>query len=103
MNAGQAFFLLDPSCISGSPIISDAIFVGITLADIGLTPAFGVLGTWTLEGTGETINVNVVPGPLSLAGAAFSGAGSRPKAESQSFRLSRPGSARPFFASAPRT
>ena len=65
---------MDPSYISGTPIISNAIFSGKTLADIGLTPASGLLGTWTLEGTGDTININVlpsvapVPGPLPLVG-----------------------------------
>jgi len=65
---------MDPSYISGTPIISNAIFSGKILADIGLTPAYGLLGIWTLEGTGDTININVVPaiapvpGPLPLVG-----------------------------------
>ncbi|MFM1798732.1 MAG: hypothetical protein RLZZ117_1010, partial [Cyanobacteriota bacterium] len=61
------------SYVSGSPIISSAVFNGLTLADLGLTPTSGTVGTWTLEGTGDTVNVNVVPGPLPLlgAGAAF--------------------------------
>ncbi len=59
--------------VLGSPIISSAIFNGKTLADFGLTPSSGLLGTWTLNGTTESINVRVVPGPLPLlgAGAAF--------------------------------
>jgi hypothetical protein len=66
-------FVIDPSYVSGTPIISNAIFNGKTLADIGLTPTSGLLGTWTLTGTSETIKVNVVPGPLPVlgAGAAF--------------------------------
>ena len=66
-------FLIDPSYVFGTPIISNAIFNGKTLADIGLTPASGLLGTWTLTGTSETIKINVVPGPLPLVGvgAAF--------------------------------
>ena len=64
---------MDPSYVSGTPIVSNAIFVGKTLADIGLTPSSGNLGTWTLTGSGDTISVNVVPGPLPVlgAGAAF--------------------------------
>jgi hypothetical protein len=62
-------FFIDSSYVSGTPIISNAIFSGKSLADIGLTPTSGILGTWTLTGTGDTINVKVVPGPLSLAGA----------------------------------
>jgi hypothetical protein len=66
-------FLIDPSYVFGTPIISNAIFNGVTLADIGLTPSSGLLGTWTLTGTSETIKVNAVPGPLPLVGvgAAF--------------------------------
>jgi hypothetical protein len=69
-------FLIDSSYSFGTPIISNAIFNGTTLADIGLTPTSGLLGTWTINGTSETINVKVgnpVPGPLPVlgAGAAF--------------------------------
>ncbi len=72
----DTLFGIDSSYISGTPIISSAIFSGKTLADIGLTPASGLLGTWTLVGTGDTINVKVgtgvvpVPGPLPLVGVA---------------------------------
>jgi hypothetical protein len=64
---------IDSSYTNGSPIISSAIFNGKTLADLGLTSTSGTIGTWTLVGTGDTVNVNVVPGPLPLlgAGAAF--------------------------------
>jgi hypothetical protein len=69
-------FIIDPAYIFGTPIISSAIFNGTTLANIGLTPTSGLLGTWTINGTSETINVKVgnpVPGPLPVlgAGAAF--------------------------------
>ena len=61
-------FIIDNFYVLGTPIISDAIFNGRTLADFGLTPASGLLGTWTLVGTTETINLRVVPGPLPLLG-----------------------------------
>lgn len=64
----DSIFLIDSSYIFGIPIISNAIFNGTTLADIGLTPSSGLLGTWALTGTSETININVVPGPLPLVG-----------------------------------
>lgn len=75
--AGIGRFVIGPSYVSG-PIASSATFSGKTLADLGLTPSSGTLGTWTLAGTGDTITINVtnpapVPGPLPLlgAGAAF--------------------------------
>ena len=69
-------FFVDPSYSFGAPIISNAIFNVKTLADIGLTPTSGLLGTWIIDGTSETITVKVanpVPGPLPLVGvgAAF--------------------------------
>jgi hypothetical protein len=64
----DSLFIIDSSYVFGTPIISNAIFNGTTLADIGLTPSSGLLGTWTLTGTSETININVVPGPLPLVG-----------------------------------
>lgn len=70
---GSDNFFIDTSYVLGTPILSSAIFNGKTLADFGLTSSSGLLGTWTLSGTTETINVRVVPGPLPLlgAGAAF--------------------------------
>jgi hypothetical protein len=41
-------FIIDPSYIFGTPIISSAMFNGTTLANIGLTPTSGLLGTWTI-------------------------------------------------------
>jgi len=66
-----AFFAIDSTYVSGDPIISRATFSGKTLADFGWTPSTGLLGTWTLTGTADTINVRVfnpVPGPLPLLG-----------------------------------
>jgi hypothetical protein len=66
-------FVIDSSYVSGSSIVSSATFAGKSLADLGLTPSSGTLGTWTVAGTGDTISINVVPGPLPVlgAGAAF--------------------------------
>jgi hypothetical protein len=69
---------LKSSYVSGSPIQSEAIFASRTLSGFGITTT-GLLGTWTLDGTGDTIQVFIgapaaaVPGPLPLlgAGAAF--------------------------------
>jgi hypothetical protein len=71
-----SIFSIANSYVLGTPIISSLTFNGKTLADLGLTPSSGSLGTWTLNGTTETINVRVynpVPGPLPVlgAGAAF--------------------------------
>jgi hypothetical protein len=66
---------IDQNYVSASPFLSTAIFENTSLAEIGLTPATGSLGTWTLS-NGETINLNVrgpvneTPGPLPLFGAA---------------------------------
>ena len=69
---------LDPAYTSGDQILSSATYNSATLAEFGYTTP-GPIGTWTLNGTSETINVvigppsTVVPGPLPLlgAGAAF--------------------------------
>ena len=72
-------FGVDPTYVSGSPIVSSATFGGQTLLSFGYTSP-GLLGTWTLSGTGDTINLCVgnpgspcsapTPGPLPLFGAA---------------------------------
>lgn len=73
--------LLDSAYVSNTPIVSSATFNGTTLASLGFTTT-GLIGTWTLDGTAETIQVFLgppsptgaaVPGPLPLlgAGAAF--------------------------------
>ena len=56
---------------SGDSIVSSATFNGKTLSGLGITTT-GLLGTWTLVGTGDTIEVRAteVPGPLPLLGAA---------------------------------
>jgi hypothetical protein len=64
---------------SGSPIISSSTYAMTTLVGMGFTTP-GLLGTWTLTGTGDTIEVRVAappapptsatPGPLPILGAA---------------------------------
>ena len=64
---------------TGGPIISSSTFGMSTLAGLGFTTT-GLLGTWTLDGTGDTIEVRVAappapptsatPGPLPILGAA---------------------------------
>jgi hypothetical protein len=64
---------------TGGPIISSSTFGMSTLASLGFTTT-GLLGTWTLDGTGDTIEVRVAappapptsatPGPLPILGAA---------------------------------
>jgi len=71
-------FAIDPTYTTNTPIVSSAIFNGKTLAGIGFTTT-GLIGTWSLTGTSETIQVIVgpptaptaaAPGPLPLFGAA---------------------------------
>ena len=60
------------SYLSGDPIVASTTIAGNTLASLGFT-TMGTIGTWTVNGTGDTIKVNVgnpVPGPLPLLGAA---------------------------------
>lgn len=64
---------------TGGPIISSSTFGMSTLTGLGFTTT-GLLGTWTLDGTGDTIKVRVAappapptsatPGPLPILGAA---------------------------------
>jgi hypothetical protein len=71
-------FNIDPAYTSNSPIISSATFNGTTLTGLGFTTT-GLIGSWTLDGTSETIQLILgpptaaVPAPLPLfgAGAAF--------------------------------
>jgi len=76
-----SLLILDPTYVSNTPIVSSATFNGTTLANLGFTTT-GLIGTWSLTGTNETIQVILgaptppaatVPGPLPLlgAGAAF--------------------------------
>ena len=56
--------------ISNSPLSGTSVYTGFTIAQLGLTPG---LSTWTwgstAAGTFDSINLEVVPGPLPLAGA----------------------------------
>ena len=77
-------YQLDNAYTLGQPFFSSATFNGTSLASEGFT-ATGLVGTWTIDGTSESINVCIgsgpcasdptssVPGPLPLlgAGAAF--------------------------------
>jgi len=71
-------FAIDPSYVSNTPIVGSATFNDKTLAGLGFTST-GLIGTWTLDGTSESIQVILgaptaaTPGPLPLlgAGAAF--------------------------------
>jgi hypothetical protein len=71
-------FYIDPAYTSATPIVSSATFNGTTLAALGFTTT-GLIGTWTLNGTSESIQVFLgpptpsgaaVPGPLPLFGVA---------------------------------
>jgi MYXO-CTERM domain-containing protein len=74
-------YQLDDSYVLGTPYFSSATFNGRSLASEGFT-ATGLVGTWTIDGTSESINVCIgsgpcasnsstsVPGPLPLLGAA---------------------------------
>jgi hypothetical protein len=75
------FIQIDPTYTSNTPIVSSATFNGTTLLGLGFTTT-GLIGTWTLDETSESIQVIIgaptppgatVPGPLPLlgAGAAF--------------------------------
>jgi hypothetical protein len=75
VNAGIGQFSIYPTYVSTTPIVSSATFNGQTLASLGFTTT-GLIGTWSLDGTSETINVFLgnpataaVPGPLPLLGA----------------------------------
>jgi hypothetical protein len=73
-SASNGFLGLHSCYVSGSPIQGEAIFASRTLSGFGITTT-GLLGTWTLNGTGDTIQVFIgapasVPGPLPLFGAA---------------------------------
>jgi len=78
-NANQ--FNIGSAYVFNTPIVGSATFNGTTLLGLGFTTT-GLIGTWTLDGTSESIQVFIgspspsgaaVPGPLPLlgAGAAF--------------------------------
>ena len=74
---GSGVFLIEDTYRSGASIFSRSTFTGKTLASLGM-PNSGTLGTWTLDGSGDTISVQVnasrssasVPGPLPILGLA---------------------------------
>ena len=67
---------INPTYTLNQPFFSSATFNGKSLASEGFT-ARGLVGTWTINGTSESINVYIgpipTPSPLPLlgAGAAF--------------------------------
>jgi len=71
---GSGVYSIDPSYSAGSPFLSSATFNNTSLAAQGFT-SLGPVGSWSISGTSESINLFVgqVPGPLPLlgAGAAF--------------------------------
>jgi hypothetical protein len=79
LNGDMQLFGIPSSYSNGTPIISSSTFSMTTLAALGFTTP-GLLGTWTLAGTGDTIEVRVAappapptsatPGPLPILGAA---------------------------------
>ena len=86
---------LDPAYLSNTPIVSSGTFNGATLASLGFTTT-GLIGTWTLNGTTESVNVFIpappaaVPGPLPLVGAAAAFGFSRRLRKSIAAPLSTP-------------
>lgn len=73
-------YALDPSYTLGEQFFSSATYNGTNLAAQGFTTT-GLIGTWTIDGTSESLNVFVgpppVPGPLPLFGAGAALAWSR--------------------------
>jgi hypothetical protein len=77
LQGGSDSFVIDEAYVSSTPIASSATFNSTTLAGLGFTTT-GLIGTWTLTGTSETIQLILgspatataaVPGPLPLLGA----------------------------------
>lgn len=76
-SAIDSVFGVDASYVVGQPFLSSATFNNTNAVAQGFTVP-GLAGTWTIDGTSESINLFVgppaeVPGPLPLvgAGAAF--------------------------------
>jgi hypothetical protein len=82
--ASASLLFIDETYVFNTPITSSATFIGQTLASLGFAPS-GSLGPWTIDGTSETILLNLaappsaasVPGPLPLVGACTAFALSR--------------------------
>jgi hypothetical protein len=74
----DSMLVVDPSYVAGQPFLSSATFNNTNAVAQGFTVP-GLVDTWTINGTSESINLFVgpppaeVPGPLPLlgAGAAF--------------------------------
>lgn len=80
---GASAFYIDPGYVSGSPIISSSTFSAKTLSELGITTN-GLLGTWVLATSFDTIEVRAgsppavdVPAPLPLLGACAASSFSR--------------------------
>jgi len=75
LDGAFSYFSIDPAYISNTQIVSSATINNTTFATLGFTTT-GPIGTWTLDGTSESIQVILgapaaaVPGPLPLFGAA---------------------------------
>jgi hypothetical protein len=59
---------VDISYVPTTPISGTTQFLTTTFADWGVTP--GANTTYTINGTSETVSINVVPEPTALAAAA---------------------------------
>jgi len=72
-SAGQ--FIIDNAYVSGTPIVSSAIFNDTTLDGLRFTPGLqGLIGTWQLDGTpGPDGQIDVVLGPFSAPATAVPG------------------------------
>jgi MYXO-CTERM domain-containing protein len=77
---GAPFFVIGPNYLSDSPISVSTRLVGVSLAQLAFSPTSGLIGTWSLIGSGDTITASIIdepvastPAPLPLlgAGAAF--------------------------------
>jgi len=70
---GLGSFSIALGYVNGTPIISSATYNSKTLADLGFSQSSGLVGSWTLTGSGDKINVVLgqsVPGPLPVFGTA---------------------------------
>ena len=70
IRSGNKFRIIES--YTGGQIASSSTFANKTLSSLGITST-GLIGTWTIDGSSETINVFIgrqVPAPLPLFGAA---------------------------------
>lgn len=61
-----AYRISGPTRLNGTDIVSSATHNGATLATLGFTTT-GLIGTWTLTGTGDTIRVVVIGTPATAS------------------------------------